>query len=107
MREREAKLIADRDFEVPDVERLPERVASTTTESLTQHATYYDTADLRLTRAGASLRYRSDDGWTVKLPESRTASSLTRTELNLGGAPGEMPALARSLVRAWTRTSPL
>ena len=34
------------------------------------HAAYFDTADLRLARAGASLRFRNDEGWTVKLPVS-------------------------------------
>jgi inorganic triphosphatase YgiF len=28
-------------------------------------ATYYDTDDLRLARAGVSLRHRSDEGWAV------------------------------------------
>ena len=29
---------------------------------------YFDTPDLRLARAGASLRHRNDEGWMVKLP---------------------------------------
>ena len=74
---------------------------------MTQHAVYYDTSDLRLTRSGVSLRYRSDDGWTVKLPEARTASTLTRSELTFGGDRGAPPAPARSLVRAYSRTRPL
>ena len=81
MREREAKLVVPRDFELPPARALAEGAVATQTEDVTQHAVYYDTPDLRLTRSGVSLRYRSDDGWTVKLPEARTESSLTRSEL--------------------------
>ena len=35
---------------------------------------------LRLTRAGASLRHRNDEGWVVKLPVSRDRM-LTRLEI--------------------------
>ena len=76
MAEREAKLVVDRSFEVPPAETLADEVASVRTEAVEQHTVYFDTSDLRLTRSGVSLRYRSDDGWTVKLPESRTASSI-------------------------------
>jgi CHAD domain-containing protein len=68
---------------------------------------YFDTSDLRLTRAGASLRYRSDDGWTVKLPEGRTSSTMARTEHAFAGGFGAPPAPAVSLVRALIRTHPL
>jgi CHAD domain-containing protein len=100
-------LVVERGFEVPPTERLGKRVASATTETVRQHAVYFDTADLRLTRSGASLRYRSDDGWTVKLPESRTASTLTRSEHTFAGEPGPPPSKAVSLVCAFARTRPL
>ncbi len=107
MREREAKLVVPRDFELPPARALAKGVSQTRTDDLTQHAVYYDTPDLRLTRSGVSLRYRSDDGWTVKLPEARTDSSLTRSELMFPGDRGTPPARASSLVRGWTRTRPL
>lgn len=48
-------------------------------------ATYYDTADLRLTRAKITLRRRTggkDDGWHVKLPAVETSAGSTgRLEL--------------------------
>jgi hypothetical protein len=47
-------------------------------------ATYFDTDDLWLARWGASLRRRSGEGWTVKLPVA-----------------------ADDLVRAYIRTAPL
>ena len=43
-----------------------------------QTATYFDTADLRLTRAGVSVRFRSDDGWTVKTPVAVDADGIVR-----------------------------
>ena len=107
MAEREAKLVVDRSFEVPPAETLADEVASVRTEAVEQHAVYFDTSDLRLTRSGVSLRYRSDDGWTVKLPESRTASSMTRTEHTFAGDTGPPPAPAASLVRPWSRAAPL
>ena len=107
MREREAKLVVPHDFDLPPARALAEGGPPPQTEAVTQHAVYYDTSDLRLTRSGVSLRYRSDDGWTVKLPEARTASTLTRSELTFGGDRGAPPAPARSLVRAYARTRPL
>ena len=62
MREREAKLVVDRSFEIRGASTSLARVASSVSETIAQHAVYYDTADLRLTWSGASLRFRSDDG---------------------------------------------
>jgi CHAD domain-containing protein len=107
VREREAKLVVGRDFQIPRADRLGQGIASATTETLVQRAVYFDTSDLRLTRSGVSLRFRSDDGWTVKLPESRNASSLTRTEYAFAGDRGAPPPRALSLVRAWSRTRPV
>lgn len=69
------------------------------------HAAYYDTADLRLARAGASLRHR-EDGWTVKLPGAADVA-LVRTELHVDGPAGNPPAGAADLVHALTRGAPL
>src|SRR5262245_47816836 len=107
MAEREAKLVVGDAFELPDLEQLDGRIATATTETIDQHAVYFDTPDLRLTRSGASLRYRSDDGWTVKLPEDRTETSLTRAEHSFAGDDGTPPEAASQLVRPWSRTAPL
>ena len=72
-----------------------------------QTATYYDTPDLRLTRAGASLRYRDDDGWTVKLPDETGAGPLVRGEHVFGGGPATPPPGALELVAARVRTARL
>jgi CHAD domain-containing protein len=71
-----------------------------------QHATYFDTSDFRLARSGASLRYRDDDGWTVKLAGGDDVA-LVRAELSVDGGPGDPPAAARDLVAALIRREPL
>jgi CHAD domain-containing protein len=70
------------------------------------HASYFDTSDLRLARAGASLRHRDDDGWTVKLPRP-SGVALERSELHVDGPPGDPPAAAVDLVHALIRRAPL
>ncbi len=107
MSEREAKLLVADDFQVPPPRRLGKRVASIETDTVRQCAVYYDTPDLRLTRSGVSVRFRSDDGWTVKLPERRSASVLIRSEHAFAGDGGEVPKAAASLVRSWTRSGRL
>jgi CHAD domain-containing protein len=104
--EREVKLGAPADFSLPDlggvlpggrVEALP---------PLKLRATYYDSLDLRLTRAGASLRYRTEDGegrWTLKLPAGRGGPTLDRRELDFKGPAGQVPPAARRLVTAYLR----
>jgi CHAD domain-containing protein len=71
-REVEVKLDAEPDFALPDLAGLPgvDRVESGGTEVL--EAVYVDSADLRLTRGGTTLRRRTggaDAGWHLKLPE--------------------------------------
>jgi CHAD domain-containing protein len=73
-----------------------------------QTAVYHDTPDLRLARAGASLRHRSDDGWTVKLPEEPSGDdALVRAEHAVAGPPGAPPAAALDLVTGLARTARL
>jgi CHAD domain-containing protein len=107
MREREIKLLTeDPNFTLPCLDGSDglHTATATTTELV---ADYYDTADLRLARAGASLRFRAPEGWTVKLPEDGTGDLLTREELPLGGEPSQPPAGALDLVQAWTRGEPV
>lgn len=67
------------------------------------HATYYDTADLRLLAHKLTLRHRTggaDAGWHLKLP----AGGDARTEVQIdadanGGVPAELLALVRSRAR--------
>jgi CHAD domain-containing protein len=92
-------------FPTPDA--LLGGLARWSVEAVEQHAVYFDTRDLALTRAGASLRYRSDDGWTVKIPRSRERATFVRDEYAFAGRSGAPPRAATDLVRAWTRSRPV
>lgn len=103
--EREFKFAVDDAWTVPALDDLC-RVGPE--ERVAQIATYYDTADVRLARAGASLRYRDDDGWTVKLPVNDHArGELVRAEHVFPGGPGTPPPPALELVAARVRTARL
>lgn len=78
-----------------------------TDDVVEQCAVYFDTEDLRLTRAGASLRFRSDDGWTVKTPIARTGDEVVRGEHGFPGGPAQPPAGAIDLLVGWTRGAAL
>jgi len=104
--ERELKLAAGAGFRMPSIYGLggstvrsapPERNATT----------YYDTADLRLARWGASLRHRPGEGWTVKLPAERDAPFLVRPEIVFEGNGARPPARAIELVRGFVRDEEL
>ena len=67
-------------------------------------AEYFDTADLRLVRAGVTLRRRrggSDAGWHLKLPLE--AGSRREIRLPLSRAGRHVPAELATLVRAYAR----
>ena len=70
-------------------------------------AVYFDTEDLRLARAGITLRRRSggtDDGWHLKLPAGSDARDEVRLPPDELGAP---PAPLTALTRATHRGAPL
>src|SRR3954469_7853041 len=110
MREREAKFEVPTTADIGDAGKLLDGLADVAVEEVDQEAVYFDTSDLRLTRAGASLRHRSDDGWTVKLPIA-SGALMVRHELGFSAddddAPLDPPRAAQDVVRAWTRLSPL
>ncbi len=64
------------------------------------HTISWDTADLRLTRWGCSLRYRLRDGWTLKLPVPHEGDALHREEHEFPGGPDAVPAAALDLATA-------
>lgn len=109
MRERETKLAPAPGFRLPDLTGVAEGVSTAPADTLDLQATYFDTPDLRLARSGASLRYRNDEGWLVKLPESAGGDDdlLARNERRFDGAPGAPPADALDLVRGLIRTAPV
>ncbi len=110
--EREAKLQAGVGFRVPD---LSDVVPGGSTRSLPDqqlYAIYVDTEDLRMARAGVTLRHRRERGetggeWTLKLPVASEGASLVRREIGHPGKWGPVPPELLSLTRAFRRTAPL
>src|SRR5213080_4990431 len=96
MLEEERKYAVDARFGVPDLSGcVPDGGEVVTLAPVRLRATYYDTADRRLARAGASLRYRRGDAapWTVKLPTDVAAVlRTTRRSYELRDADGRLLA---------------
>ena len=112
MLEREVKLGAGPAFRLPDLSGVVEGAAVTPVETLRLEAVYYDTPDLRLARWGVSLRRRSGEGWTLKLPPlpagpGRPAVVLERDELVFPGGPRKPPPAALAIIRAYVRKAEL
>jgi CHAD domain-containing protein len=107
MTEIERKYEADIATVLPDLAGLPGVAAESGPEEIQLEAEYYDTEDLRLLRAGITLRRRrggSDEGWHLKLP----AGPDTRQELHRPLGRGRaVPAEFARLVRVHARTAPL
>ncbi|MGK5738816.1 CHAD domain-containing protein [Micromonospora sp. URMC 103] len=103
----------ERKYEVDDTFVLPDLSATAPTGGrvrarppATLVATYVDTADLRLARAGVSLRRREGDElpWTVKLP---TDAPGVRQEISRPGPAGDPPGDLAGLVTVHSRGAPL
>src|SRR5436305_2612399 len=107
MIERELKLSVPPRFRPPDLDGVVDGVTAARLEPLSLRATYYDTRDLRLIRWGFTIRYRTGEGWTVKLPSTSTSDVLSRRELRYDGGPRRLPPGALDLLRAHTRRTPL
>jgi CHAD domain-containing protein len=108
VRERERKLAADASFRVPDL-TLSGAATLDRPGTLRMAATYYDTEDLRLARAGVTLRRRTgggDAGWHLKLPVGVAPNGIERDEVRLplkaggeGDVPGELVDLTLGMTR--------
>lgn len=102
----EAKFAVDDTIAVPDLTALTAVESAGETAHHSLSAIYYDTADLRLTRAKITLRRRTggkDDGWHIKLP-----GTTGRTELHAELTdPSTPPAELLDAVRAIIRREPL
>lgn len=105
MREREVTLAAPAGFRAPGFGASGLRTVSLEPRRL--QTTYHDTPDLRLGRWGCSLRFRSGEGWTLKLPSDGSGPLLVRSELLFPGAAAAPPPEALDLVRAYVRRSPV
>jgi CHAD domain-containing protein len=109
--EREAKLSVGPLFRMPDLTGSSEGVEARGIGTQRFVTSYHDTPDLRLARWGVSLRYRTGEGWTVKLPRSNEVNGedavLVREEHTFESGPGKPPPPALDLVRAYIRTTPV
>src|SRR2546423_4376337 len=103
--EREVKLAAWGGFALPALDDLAPDLSVESLKVKKLDATYYDTRDLRLARAGVSLRHRlgDDPPWTVKLPEGDGGPVMSRKEIPFAGPAGTIPVPAAALVRAYAR----
>jgi CHAD domain-containing protein len=106
--ETETKYDAPADAALPNLDGLPQVAATATPGEVELDAEYYDTDDLRLLRAGITLRRRrggDDAGWHLKLP----VGGDTRREIRLplGRAGRRVPGELAELVRVHARGAPL
>src|SRR6266568_2312025 len=102
--ETEIKYEAAAGVALPSFAELPQVARTERAEQEQLDADYFDTDDLRLIRAGITLRRRQgghDAGWHLKVP----AGNHTRREIRLPlGRPGErVPEELARLVRVHTR----
>ena len=107
MLEEERKYAIDGGVDLPDLAGcLPTGGRVRTLGVATLRATYFDTSDLRLARAGVSLRHRRGDAkpWTVKLP---TATVGVRHEISRSGPVGTIPEELVALLTVYHQGAPL
>lgn len=102
-REREIRLAAPPDFRLPPLTDPGGGVFEGGAETTRTVTTYWDTEDLRLVRAGASLRHGDDDGWHVSLPRSPGSDAPAWSAQRPEGDPTAPPGTALDLVRALVR----
>jgi CHAD domain-containing protein len=103
VRETEKKYESEPGAVLPGLDDLPQVARETSMAEQRLDADYYDTADLRLVRAGITLRRRrggSDQGWHLKLPLNGDSRREIRLPL---GRSRQVPAELASLVRAYAR----
>ncbi len=105
--ETETKYDAPAGAGLPGLDRLPGVAATSGPEEQRLEAEYYDTGDLRLIRAGITLRRRSggaDDGWHLKLPLGNGTRREIRRPL---GTARHVPSDLAALVRVHARGTQL
>lgn len=104
MRETERKYEGIEGLELLDPAGLLGFDSATGPDEQNLEAVYFDTADLRLVRAGVTLRRReggSDEGWHLKFPAGKDSRDELR--LPLGRSARRPPAELVALTRVYTR----
>jgi CHAD domain-containing protein len=105
--ETERKYEAEPGTVLPELTGLPSVAAESEPEEFRLTAEYFDTDDLRLLRAGITLRRRTggdDAGWHLKLPAGRDSRTELQVPLRRGSA---VPAELARLIRARSRAAAL
>ena len=108
MRETERKYEAIEGLELLDPAELLGFDTGTGPHDQDLEAVYFDTVDLRLIRAGITLRRRqggSDAGWHLKLPAGKDSREELRVPL--GRSPRRPPVELVALTRVYTRGAAL
>lgn len=109
VRATERKYETNKGLKLPHPAKLLGLAAGAGSERLQLEAVYFDTSDLRLLRAGVTLRRRvggPDEGWHLKLPAD--ADSRDEHRLSLAGRDRLVPpAELASLTRVHSRGAPL
>jgi CHAD domain-containing protein len=108
--EREVKLTAPSEFQLPDLHQLGLGTVRLPVQTLS--TSYFDTEDLRLWQRRMTLRHRlgEDEGvgsWTLKLPGKETSREVDRTELSWPSGVGETPSEATRLLQGIVRRQTL
>lgn len=117
-RETERKYEAEPGIPLPSLDGLPQVAAVSGPEIETLTAEYYDTADLRLLKAGITLRRKAggaDDGWRLEFPGEAAENTAgdprdpVRREIRVpAGWPGDpVPDELARLVRVHARGAAL
>ena len=104
--EREVKLAVTPAFRLPSLDAGMDGVQAVAQPRLELDATYYDTDDLTLARAGVTLRHRTGEPgppWTLKLPGASGRDVVERPELSFPGGSSRIPPAAADLIRASVR----
>jgi CHAD domain-containing protein len=104
--EREVKLAAWPGFRLPDLDDIAPWMQAAGTSDRQLTATYFDTTDLRLIRAGLTVRHRTGEGgpdgrWTAKVPVPGAAADRTEVTLDApaGGVPDAIISILRGVLR--------
>jgi CHAD domain-containing protein len=105
--EREVKLGADTDLQLPDLAGTWQGVAATSRPDEQLSTVYLDSDDLRLARWDVNLRYGDGQGWTVKLPRGGSGPLLVRDEVVFEGSAERPPPDAVDLVSGYLRGAAL
>jgi hypothetical protein len=101
--DRTATLVAAEGFVLPGLDSIVPGTSRSASEERQPFDTYFDTADLRLTRWGCALRHREGEGWTVVIPVASSGRAQGREEVPVRSGLTEPPAEALAVVSALIR----